>query len=200
MGSEMCIRDRREILHQSLAARLRRRPHPTQRKSSAAWRTKRRRKPTASGTWLNSWNSWATPSAAPAIASPVWSNVNSACGSSTWPASSNGTPRRSTRRWAISATLPSRRGWEVQHDHRAPRPADRPGDRIRSRSRDAPGALAGRGRQSLTNLPRPNSAPVSVPGLFLCRCGDGKGGSHPFDVEVGCHVFARALARKGGNL
>jgi hypothetical protein len=38
--------------------------------------------------------------------------------------------------------------------------------------------------------PRRNSAPVSVPGLFLCRRGDGKGGGHPFDVEVRCRVLA----------
>jgi hypothetical protein len=52
----------------------------------------------------------------------------------------------------------------------------------------------------LTNLPQPHSAPVSVPGRFLCRCGDGNGGSHPFDVEVRCHVFAERWLGEEGSL
>jgi hypothetical protein len=34
-------------------------------------------------------------------------------------------------------------------------------------SKPHPSAVAGRGRQDLTNLPQPNSAPASVPGLFF---------------------------------
>ena len=41
-------------------------------------------------------------------------------------------------------------------------------------------------------------AAVSVPGLFLRRCGGGKGGSHPFDVEDRCYVLA--VDRKAGSL
>jgi hypothetical protein len=48
--------------------------------------------------------------------------------------------------------------------------------------------------------PGTNLAPVSVPGLFLCRCGDGKGGSHPFDVDVRCHVFAERWLGEEGSL
>jgi hypothetical protein len=36
-----------------------------------------------------------------------------------------------------------------------------------TQAREATSAVAGRGRQDLTNLPQPNSAPASVPGLFF---------------------------------
>jgi hypothetical protein len=39
---------------------------------------------------------------------------------------------------------------------------------------------------------------VSVSELLLSRCGGGKGGSHPFDVEDRCYVLA--MGWKAGNL
>ena len=61
---------------------------------------------------------------------------------------------------------------------------------------DADGCQESGTHDSITSTAK--LSPVSVPGLFPCRCGDGKGGSHPFDVEVRCHVFAeRWLGEEG---